>query len=110
MNDSSHLALELVRYRVLGKTYSKWRAIIEELGESDTNFLRALRDVHGIFIDKKDDPMLYVIQDTQQMRLFQQDGVSPTLLQILLTSKVIALSEQEVLDKIEKVLKRDQPE
>lgn len=108
MNDSSHLALELVRYRVLGKPYSKWRAIVAELGESDTAFLIALREVHGIGIAKADDPMLYVIQDTQQMREFKDGGLNPTMLQLLLTSRVIALSEEDAKAKFEKLLKEDQ--
>lgn len=110
MNDSSHLALELVKWRILGKPYDKWRAIIAEMGDSDTNFLRALREVHNIFIDKAENPMLYVVQDTQQMRLFTETGVSPTMLQILLTSKVIALSEQEATERFEKLMKENQVE
>lgn len=106
-NDSSHLALELVRYRVLEKSYSKWRAIIAELGESDTAFLIALREVHGIAFDKAADPMLYVTQDTQQMKGFTDGGLNPTMLQILLTARVIALSEEEAKAKFERKLKED---
>lgn len=102
--------LELVRFRVLGKTYSKWRAIIAELGESDTNFLRALKECHGITINKREDPMLYVTQDTRQMRHFAEAKVSPTLLQILLTGKVIALTEEECKEKFERQLRLENEE
>lgn len=100
-----HLALELVRYRVLGKPYSKWRSIIAETGESDTAFLIALRKLHHIEINKKEDEMLYITQDTQQMRVLEQEGVpNPTLLQILLTAKVFSLSEDDIKDKFEKAM------
>lgn len=110
MNSDKHLALELVRFRVLGKPYSKWRAIIAELGESDTTFLIGLREIHGIGIAKNDDPMLYVVQDTQQMREFKDGGLNPTMLQILLTSRVIALTEEDAKARFEKLLTEDRVE
>lgn len=100
--------LEIVKYRVLGKPYSKWRAIIAEMGESDTKFLMGLNQLHGIVIKKAEDPMLYVIQDTAQMAEFASAGViSPTLLQILLTSRSIALSEQGAIERFEKLMRED---
>jgi len=101
------LALELVKHRVLGKPYSKWRAIIAETGESDTAFLIGLKELHSITIDKKADPMLYVVQDTQQMRLLAESGVeNPTTLQILLTSRVIDLDEDNAHQRFAKYLER----
>jgi len=101
------LALELVRHRVLGKVYSKWRAIIAETGESDTAFLIGLKELHGITIDKKSDPMLYVVQDTQQMRLLSESGVeNPTTLQVLLTSRVIDLDEDNAHQRFAKYLEK----
>lgn len=95
MND---LALELVKVRILGKPYSKWRAILAETGESDTKFLMFLAKF-GIAINKADDPMLYCAQDTQQMRLLLEDGVlNPTLCQIAMTSKAWSLTEQGCKD------------
>lgn len=92
MND---LALELVKYRILGKPYSKWRAILAETGESDTKFLIFLAKKFDLAINKADDPMLYCSQDTQQMRLLSEDGVpNPTLCQVVLTSKAFALTEE----------------
>lgn len=103
------LALELVRFRVLGKPYSKWRAIIAETGESDTAFLICLKRQWNITINKAVDPMLFITQDTQQMRLLKESGVdNPTLLQILLTAKVIALSEEDAKDKFEKLLREQE--
>lgn len=91
----SDLALELVKFRVLGKPYSSWRAILAETGESDTKFLVWLRNEFDLIIDKKEDPMLYCSQDTQQMRLLAEDGVpNPTLCQVAMTSKSWAFSEE----------------
>lgn len=103
-NGENALALELVRYRILGKPYSKWRAIIA--GESDTNFLICLRQQWNIHVDKKADPMLYITQDTQQMRLLSESGVpNPTTLQILMTAKIISLSEEDAKEQFEKLLR-----
>lgn len=105
-DQSDPLALELVRYRILGKPYSKWRAIIAETGESDTAFLICLNRQWNIVVNKAEDTTLFITQDTQQMRLLAEQGVAnPTLLQILLTSKVIALSEEEAKDQFEKLLR-----
>lgn len=96
-------ALELVSYRVLGKSYSKWRAIITEAtGESDTLFKIALFQAHNIRIDNPDaDPMLYIVQDTNQMRILAEEGViNPTMLQILLSTKIVSLTEQGAKDRM----------
>lgn len=97
---SDHLALELVKYRTIGKPYSSWRAILAELGCSDTEFLIFLRKTHNLFVDKKADELLFLTQDTQQMRLLLEDGVpSPTMLQIAMTAKVWAKSAEEAAEK-----------
>lgn len=107
----SRLALEVVRYRVLSKPYSAWRAILAEIGQSDTDFLIALRELHGIKIDKKTDPQLFLTQDTQQMRILAEEGIErPTMLQILLTAKVFALSEEDCKAKMEKLLRGEPDE
>lgn len=104
-------ALELIRYRVIAKPYSSWRAIIAELGESDTLFLIALRELHGVYIDKSEDPMLYVVQDTQQTAMMGQEGVAdPTFLQILLTSKAIALTSEESVERWNKAMEEFRPD
>ncbi len=111
MNDSQHLALELIRYRIHQRRYSQWRAIFAEMGESDTNFLKGLKETHGLKIDKAEDPILYVTEDTQQLRTLKHEAAlmgslnfQPTMLQILLTSRVIALSEEEAKARFEKYL------
>lgn len=95
-------ALELVKYRVLGKPYSKWRAIITEAtGESDTLFKIALYQAHNIRIDGAEDPMVYIIQDTNQMRELAEVGVhNPTLLQLFLSTKIVSLSEEDALARM----------
>lgn len=103
--------LELISYRILGKPYSKWRAILAETGESDTAFLIGLKELHGIQFDFKTDPMLYISQDTQQMRCFEENGVAnPTLMQLLLTAKAFSFSEGGCKDRIEQILKTMQTE
>lgn len=94
-------ALELISYRVLGKKYSQWRSIITEAtGESDTLFRLTLLKF-GIKIETDLDPFLYIIQDTGQMREFREEGIlNPTFLQLLLSSKIVSLSEQDALDQM----------
>lgn len=98
--------LELVKFRILGKPYSKWRAIITEAtGESDTLFRMGLFQAHNIRIDGQGDPMLYIIQDTAQMRQLAEEGVhNPTILQLLLSTRIIDLTEQGAKDRMEKWL------
>lgn len=99
------LAFDLVKFRVLGKPYSKWRAIIAEMGESDTAFLIGLKQLHGLDIEKDADPMLYVIQDTQQMDELKRSGVeNSTLLQILLTSRVIDTDQAKAEERFRAIL------
>lgn len=91
----SMVALQFVKYRVLGKVYSKWRAILAESGSSDTDFLVWLRNEHDLIIDKAADPMLYLTQDTEQTQILADQGTeNPTLLQIMLTSRAYALTEE----------------
>lgn len=105
-------ALELIKYRVIGKPYSKWRAIISEAtgGQSDTLFRQGLNIAHKIFIDDSSDPMLFVIQDTNQMRELLEQGVgNPTLCQILLSTKIIDTTEQGALDRMAAWLEAQKP-
>lgn len=101
-------ALELVSFRVIGKPYSSWRAIIAETGDSDTAFLLGLKALHGITIDKQADPMLFMAQDTQQMRWLKEDGVeNPTWCQILLTARAFALTEGGCAVRFKAVLAKE---
>lgn len=103
--------LQLVRFRILGKPYSSWRSIMAETGESDTMFLMGLQALHGIAIDKTADPMLFCSQDTHQMQELAESGVeNPTMLQIMLTSKAYALSEEDCKTRIEAILRGEPKE
>lgn len=106
-SEPNRLALEVIRYRVLGKPYHSWRAILAETGESDTLFLVSLKRLHGIEFDSLHcDPMLYCTQDTNQMRLLEESGVpNPTMLQIAMTAKAWALSEVGAMEKMDAILK-----
>ena len=91
------MKLDLLKYRVEHKRYSQLRAIMAELGESDTLLLRALRDGHGIQFDSvKDDPELYFTVDSQQTDGLKQGGVSnPTWMQLAGSSRCWAFTESE---------------
>lgn len=113
MNRNGHKvqALKMVNYRVLQKPYSQVRAICAELGTSDTQLLRGLREVHQLEFDTlHDDPMLYIVQDTAQMLEFSKAKVNPTFLQLILTSKSIGLQEQQAVDHWFEVMRREDAE
>lgn len=97
--ESGPIKLELVKFRILGKPYSKWRAIITEAtGESDTLFRMALLKF-GIKVETDLDPTIYIVQDTNQMRQLAEEGIgNPTMLQLLLSTKWVSLSEQDAID------------
>lgn len=97
--ESGPVKLELVKFRILGKKYSAWRAIMAEAtGESDTLFRMALAKF-GIKIETDLDPFIYIVQDTNQMRELKEQGVAnPTMLQLLLSTKWVSLSEQDAID------------
>lgn len=98
--------LEMVRYRILGKPYSSWRAIIAESGESDTVLLISLKRLHGIEIDKSADTFLYCTQDTNQMQALADQGVpNPTMYQLAMTSKAWGLTEQAAVERMEAILR-----
>lgn len=53
----------------------------------------------GIKIETDLDPMIYIVQDTAQMRELKEQGVAnPTMLQLLLSTKWVSLSEQDAID------------
>lgn len=90
-------AFDLVKFRVHKRRYSQLRAIISELGESDTMLLRALASIHDIHLNTlTEDPELYFTEDTHQLGLLKEQGVpSPTFLQLTMTSKAFAIDEEE---------------
>jgi len=98
--------LDLVKFRIISKRYSQVRAIMAELGESDTLLLRSLRDGFGIRFDSvKEDPELFFVQDSEQMGLLRESGIgSPTWLQILGTSRMVALSQLDADRKFRELI------
>lgn len=100
-------ALELISYRVLGKRYSQWLAIMAEAtgGQGDSLFKQGLFEGHNIRVEATEDPMLYITQDTGQMRELLQEGVvNPTMLQLLLSTKCISLSAQGAMDDMTRLM------
>jgi hypothetical protein len=98
-------ALEFIKYRTIGKKYSQWRAIFAEAsGESDTLLKMTLLQGFNIRIDNEDaDPVLYIIQDTAQMRELAEQGVhNPTHLQLLMSTKVVSFSEQDAIEQMQR--------
>lgn len=91
---------EMIQIRVISKSYSAIRAIVGELGQSDTDLLRGLSECHGVNFDSLHvDPTLHIVVSSQQMQEFADQGVSPTLLQLILTSEMIALDYDEAIQK-----------
>lgn len=98
-------ALEFIRFRTIGKKYSQWRAIFAEAsGESDTLLKMTLKQGFNIQVDNEAaDPVLYIIQDTAQMREMAEQGIhNPTHLQLLMTTKCISFSEQDAIEQMQK--------
>lgn len=88
----------LVGFKVVKKQYSALRAIFAELGQSDTALKRALKDGHGIEFDVLDDPDIFFIVSQEQTDGLKTAGVkSPTWLQLLGTSEIAALSEEDAI-------------
>lgn len=93
--------MEVVKFRVIGKPYSKWREIFAETGGNDTLFKVALYQGYGIRVETDLDPVLYIIEDTAQHRELREIGVvNPTFAQLLTSTKIISLSEQDAIDQM----------
>lgn len=102
-------AFDIVRYRVHKRPYSSIRAIMAEMGQSDTVLLRGLRELHNIYFDSlREDPMLFFTEDTAQLESLRAEGVtSPTMLQVLLTSIAFSdISEDDVKARWEAAMKK----
>lgn len=64
---------EMVQIRVISKSYSQVRAIVGELGQSDTDLLRGLRECHGINFDSLHvDPTLHIVVSSQHGGVHQE--------------------------------------
>lgn len=93
--------MELVKFRVIGKPYSKWKEIFAETGGDEALFKLALYQGYGIRIDGDGDPVVYIIEDTAQRRELREIGVAnPTFAQLLTSTKVCSLSEQDAIDQM----------
>lgn len=88
-------------FRIVRKQYSQVRAIFAELGHPQATLDKALKEGHGIEIDhENEDPTLCFVVSEQQMDALKRHGVdSPTFLQMLGTSEVIARTEEEAIRK-----------
>lgn len=86
----------LMGFKIIPKLYQSVRAIFAELGQSDTILKRALKEGQDITIDPVlNNPTLFFVVSEQQMDGFKRAGYEPTMLQLLGSSEVIALSEEE---------------
>lgn len=100
--ESGPVKLEIVKFRVIGKQYSKWKEIFAETGGDETLFKVALYQGYGIRIETTLDPVLYIIEDTAQRRELREIGVdNPTFAQLLTSTKVISLSEQDAIEQMQ---------
>lgn len=107
---NQHLALELVRCKVVSKKYSSVRAIMAELGQSDTVLLKALKRGHGIEFDSlREDPTLFFVIDSTTLDEFRRHGVgAPTFLQLFGTARVIDTDEDRALTRWREMMKGDE--
>lgn len=96
--------LEFIKYRVIGKPYRKWLAIVSEAtgGQGESMFRVALYQGYNIRVDGPTaDPMLFITQDTAQMRELRESGIiNPTFYQLFLSTHVVALSEEEAIERM----------
>lgn len=92
------LAFDHIRFRIHRRRYTQIRAIMAESGESDTRLKCGLSALHGITFSGPldEDREIFFTEDTQQLEELQRNGVpSPTMMQLILTSKAFAFDEEE---------------
>ena len=97
-------------YRIIKKLYSQVRAIMAEHHPDPDALKKALAVGHGIDIDQipGGDPMLYIVADEQAAKKMADFKIpNPTLLQIIGTSRVIALTEQDAIERFEKMMQAE---
>ena len=106
------MKLDLLKYRVEHKCYSQIRAVMAELGESDTMLLRALKEGHGLEFDSlTNDPELYFTIDSQQKDGLRNAGIThPTWIQLIGSSQCWAFTEAECKRRFEEMIGRIKPE
>lgn len=88
--------LDLIGFRIECMRYSRIRAIMAEMGQSDTALLIALAK-HGVkFNSVKEDPELFFSISSEQKDSFAQHGIlNPTWFQLIGTSECLSLSRDE---------------
>ena len=82
----------------------------EKVMETKDALKKALAVGHGIDIDQipGGDPMLFVVADQQAAKKMADFKIpNPTLLQIIGASRVIALTEQDAIDRFEKLMQAE---
>lgn len=97
-------------YRIIPKLYSQAKAIMAEHHPDPLALKKALAVGHGIDIDQipGGDPMLYIVDSEiarEKMKTYRIEA--PTLLQIIGCSTVIALTEQDAIDRFEKMMQAE---
>lgn len=110
MNADDQIALQLTGYRVVNKTWAQVKAIMSEFDMSEANLRQALKDGHGIEID--DTPravnMLYFVIDQQMQEKLKEYRIeSPTMLQLLGTSRAVGVSEKDAAEKFTALVRED---
>ena len=99
--------LELIGFRIESKRYSQVRAIMAEMGQSDTQLLIALAK-HGIKFNSLTDPELFFTVSSEQMDSFKSHGIfNPTWFQLCGSSEVWATTREEC-EKAFRALKEEE--
>lgn len=102
-------AFDHIRFRIHRRRYEQIRAIMAESGESDTALKCGLSRLFGITFSGPIDEVreVFFTEDTHQREALAGDGVpNPTFLQILLTSKAFAFTEEECRERWEEAMKK----
>lgn len=109
MTNPNELRLDVIRFKIIAKYYSQIRAIMaEHTGESDTKLKMALKEGHGIEFDFKDDPLIYVVIDTQQEEHLRESGIAnPTFLQLFGTSRILDLDRDRAIERFKRLFDTD---
>lgn len=94
---------EFVNYNVISKPFNDAAAIVSE-AMTEKQFKAALYIGHGIRVEKGENPMLWFIQDSQQMEAWQDSNITPTMMQILCTCRIVDLSEIRAKERFETLL------
>jgi hypothetical protein len=98
-------------YRIIKKLYSQAKAIMAEHHPDPDALKKALAVGHSIDIDQVPggDPMLYIVDSqTAREKMKEYKIEQPTLLQIIGCSTIIALSEQDAVERLESLLQAEE--